>query len=642
MAKRLFMTEADYVVIALSPALIMTLVGSLVFFLIDILYVGDYQIRLTYAFGWFVFATVLISRIAIEMGSHRAVLFGLPLGLVMFLFLVRFVEHTSPLSHVINLGLMGLVWWCAHKLTWDSTVIDDDEDASGAGLMQVIGVDEQAAANDKDKRREASSASGASDNELFDETEASKSKPWWKRLMASDKRHMPGVWVLYFSLAALPLFGVLQTQIPVSDVGRRRYAFGLLLVYVASALSLLVTTSFLNLRRYLRQRRLEMPLQIAGTWIATGAVIIVCIMVVALLIPRPSAEVAISQVPWKAKSSEELSASRKAMLRDGGEEQGEHADATGGEKTTDEGQPSTTVEESEGSPVDSDQPGSRQSPTSENRAHGSGEKNRSQQPTSGNDAEAKPGEPSGQAESKGEAGDRGEKSEGRGQKLADEAKSSENQSSDQQANDSASEKGQGDTTASDGMKSHSSPQVSQPSLVNQLTGWSSVLKLLVYALAAIGIAFLIWHYREQIRQAIADLLRALRDLFGGGRSAEVGEEERETRVARIRSFSEFRDPFAGGQHSQWPPEEFVRYTFSAFEAWASDRGLPRTPDCTPQELVAMAVDPSSSMHIEARKLVHLYSQVAYASQRVPREAATELRTIWQLMRMAGTEQPINV
>ena len=59
----------------------------------------------------------------------------------MFLFLVRFVEHPSPFSHVINLALMGVVWWCAHKLTWDCTLIDDDEDASGEGLMQRIGVD---------------------------------------------------------------------------------------------------------------------------------------------------------------------------------------------------------------------------------------------------------------------------------------------------------------------------------------------------------------------------------------------------------------------------------------------------------------------------------------------------------------------
>src|SRR5207244_5515254 len=129
-SQRRHMTTADYVTIAISPALIMALVGSLVFFLIEVMYTGDYVARLDYAFSLFVFATVLIARISIEMGAERASLFALALGVVMFLALVRFVQHPSPFSHLINLGLMGVVWWCAHKLTWDCTLIDDNEDAS--------------------------------------------------------------------------------------------------------------------------------------------------------------------------------------------------------------------------------------------------------------------------------------------------------------------------------------------------------------------------------------------------------------------------------------------------------------------------------------------------------------------------------
>src|SRR5215207_4456775 len=98
MAHRLRMTEADYVAIAISPALIMALVGSLVFFLIEVLYVGDYEVRVNYVFALFVFATVLMARIAIEFGSERAAMFSWPLGILTFLALERFVEHSSPLS----------------------------------------------------------------------------------------------------------------------------------------------------------------------------------------------------------------------------------------------------------------------------------------------------------------------------------------------------------------------------------------------------------------------------------------------------------------------------------------------------------------------------------------------------------------
>src|SRR5262245_32931382 len=198
MAKRLHMTNADYVAIAISPALIMALVGSLVYFLIEVFYEGQYQARLNYAFGLFVFATVLIARISIEMGSERAALFALALAGAMFAFLVRFVEHPSPFSHIINLMLMCLVWWCAHQLTWDSTVIDDEEDASGEGLLQRIGVDgPEAAIGDA---KDTPPKDGAGDNELFESGDVTGSR-FMRRLKkifgARRGKHTPGVWVFY-------------------------------------------------------------------------------------------------------------------------------------------------------------------------------------------------------------------------------------------------------------------------------------------------------------------------------------------------------------------------------------------------------------------------------------------------------------
>src|SRR5258705_2930312 len=105
-------------------------------------------------------------------------MFALPLAVVMFLFLLRFVEHPSPFSHLINLALMAVVWWCADKLTWDSTVIDDDEDASGEGLMQRIGVDGPEAAGGKKTEQQKPAPDGTMENELL-ETGAAKNSPMW-------------------------------------------------------------------------------------------------------------------------------------------------------------------------------------------------------------------------------------------------------------------------------------------------------------------------------------------------------------------------------------------------------------------------------------------------------------------------------
>ena len=110
---------ADYVTIALSPLLIMALVGSLVFFLLEILYAGQYSERLQWTLFFFVFAMVLIARIAIEQGNEKAGLYAIALGIVVFLALQAYVEYppgtpTASIGWLINLGLMAIIWWCAN------------------------------------------------------------------------------------------------------------------------------------------------------------------------------------------------------------------------------------------------------------------------------------------------------------------------------------------------------------------------------------------------------------------------------------------------------------------------------------------------------------------------------------------------
>ena len=626
MAKKLHMTTADYLVIAVSPALIMTLVGSLVFFLIEVFYAGDYEARLDYAFGLFVFAAVLIARISIEEGREYASLFALPLGAAMFMVLIRFVEHPSSLSWLINLVLMAIVWWCADKLTWDSTVIDDSEDASGEGLMQRIGVDGPEKREEKDGAPPRPAASSALSNELLEGEAAADTSFWgWvkRRFTGRKGPHTPGIWVLYFSLAALPLFGVGQWFIPVADTGRRRYAFFLLLVYVASALALLVTTSFLNLRRYLRQRRIEMPLTIAGTWVSVGAVLIVIVMMLAMLIPRPGAEVALSRVPWQVGSPGKMSPSKQSVLRDGGEEKKDDGQsATTGEKKGEKG-------EETGPPDGSKAEKKTDGPNAKSdggQQQGEREKSSSDSKTGKQDERAKRSDSPSQQQQKGETTP--EKNQ--------EGKSNEGKEAKQESADK-SEQAESNNDGSQASTPPAENPVSQIlNAASSLSGLLGLLKMLFYFAAAIFLAICIWRYRQQIMQAISDILRMLRELFGGRREAEgAAEEEAAATQAPVRSFAEFRDPFAAGVHGQMPPEELVRYTFAAFEAWASDRGRPRAPDCTPLELIQTAVEPQTPLHAEARKLVRLYGELAYASRRVPRQAADELRAMWQLMRSAG-------
>src|SRR5438105_14305930 len=126
MADRSSYSLVDFVYAAISPVLIMALVGSLVFFLIDICYESAYKSKVEWILFWFVFGSVLVSRISMSgYLKGRAPLYGLLLGAAAFFALLGYVA-VPGFSVLISLGLLILVWWCAHKLTWDCTLLDEE------------------------------------------------------------------------------------------------------------------------------------------------------------------------------------------------------------------------------------------------------------------------------------------------------------------------------------------------------------------------------------------------------------------------------------------------------------------------------------------------------------------------------------
>ena len=257
-------TLADHLVAGFGPLLIMLLVGSLCFFLIEVFFHGETVGSVRWVMFWFVLAVVLVSRIGIEEGKDRAAIYGLGLAAATWLYLVRI--HPA---FVLGMILLGIVWWCAHKLTWDCTLIDEDEDASGGGLLETAG-NRKYLLPEKFKRTKNFAA----------KTEIAP---------PSAAPHPPGLWVVYFSLAALPLFGIGQMLLPRADLATRHAGFSYLFTYVTAAVGLLLTTSFLGLRRYLRQRFLPMPPVIAFGWLRFGVGIAAFVLAGALLLPRPGA-----------------------------------------------------------------------------------------------------------------------------------------------------------------------------------------------------------------------------------------------------------------------------------------------------------------------------------------------------------------
>ncbi len=113
----------------------MIMVGSLMFFLLDLWYEGPVLDRLRWILFWFVFGIVLITRVSMQIGSSLATGYGVALGGAVAL-VATVLAGIQPFLIVI----MGVVWWATHKLTFDCTLLDEDQDA-GVGLLQESGLE---------------------------------------------------------------------------------------------------------------------------------------------------------------------------------------------------------------------------------------------------------------------------------------------------------------------------------------------------------------------------------------------------------------------------------------------------------------------------------------------------------------------
>jgi hypothetical protein len=636
MARRLNKTLLDYLVIAINPALIIVLVGSLVFFLLEVFYQGNFQGRLHYVFALFIIGAVLTSRISIDEGRERAVLFAIPLAIVTMLAINKFVrfegEVSASLSFLINLGLIGLIWWSADKLTWDCTVIDENEEDSGEGLLEAIGLDrpgkaviqkqvgpaaaersptpsDGAAAEARDRMSATERREGVSNQPVqAGSPKQRKRKPagWWQRLVERRRRpHAPGVWVVYFSLAALPLFGIGQMFLRTSLAGRQ-YAFCLLCVYTASGLGLLLATSFLGLRRYLRQRRQQMPLMMVNLWLTIGGVLIAGVMLAALFVPRPNAEYAVGELPFRFGSPDQK-ASRHGVGREGVKE--DRPDAR--------------------SQRQQDAKSTRASQTG--KASGRSEKGQ----TSDKTAEAKQqGEGRKAEDSRGTQKDRstGDRSSDTARNKSKAGKSSAAERGGE--GQRSGERGQADNTPRTPPLLHPTAPPMPPLAPLAMAG-----QWLVYAALALVAIFALWAKRAKLLAAWRDFLEFLanfwRNLFGGAASRVGGDDDRPGgRKIPLARFADFRDPFADGTAGRYRPEELVRYSFEALEAWGRDHDHPRGPEQTPHEFARGLAAEVSSLGDDAGRLAELYCQVAYAPGTLAAAQVGRLSRLWQQLRAA--------
>src|SRR5580698_5365989 len=105
-------TLADFMVSAINPVLIMVMVHSVCFFLVEVFYRGEAVGGVRWVLFWFVLAVVLITRIGIEQGEAQSIGYSLALTFVVLFYLI--MQQTNV---VFGAVLLAAVWFTAHKLT---------------------------------------------------------------------------------------------------------------------------------------------------------------------------------------------------------------------------------------------------------------------------------------------------------------------------------------------------------------------------------------------------------------------------------------------------------------------------------------------------------------------------------------------
>jgi hypothetical protein len=615
-------TLVDYLVAAIEPALIITMVGSLMFFLLDMWYDGPVIDRLRWILFWFVLGIVLITRVSMQIGTNLALGYGVALGGA-----VALVASVLAGFQPALLVIMGVVWWATHRLTFDCTLLDEDQDA-GVGLLQEAGLDGESVAEPIPPTPAPTEHDPAAmDASLLPH------HPWWKPgkqdSVEARRPNPPGTWLIYFALASLPLFALGQWFVPAVQEERRTGLFVYFLAYISSGMGLLLATSFLNLRRYLRQRKLTMPGAMTATWLSTGAIMIIGLTLLAAVLPLPG--LGWNVIRGSTAASSDLRASNNAVLKDSGV-QGEGAQSEG-PAASKGAKPPTSSGKEKGSGQTND-PNAAQQTAGKGRSGGknapgnskSGAPRGKSAPSKGG-AQGKQGSPK---DNKGDSGNQNKGQDGQAEKQAEPSKDADQNSSPDDKNAADQDSGKS-SEENQNSNDASSPPSQLPSVPFAAPWW---LRALFVAAGIVAVIYVLFRYGSTLLDALRDLLASL---FGGlfiqqpKKRTKAPEPAPAEKAPPARPFASFANPFDTGMDQRFSPNDLIVYSFEALEAWASEHGLARSPDETPSEFGRRLGEVRTDLRPDAMRLVGYFVTVVYGQTGFKAEVLPPLRQFWRAL-----------
>lgn len=299
-------TATDWLIDGLIPLLILLMVLSFVMFLLDIRYVytevSDMNIR---AFALFlVLGVVALNRLIARDGTEESLVYFVLLAVVtgFYTFVTTGAYDVGSIAGKFmnqpyvatgfNMALVILLWWATNRLMHECCV---DENLTAGDIGILTGTARRIVKASRTKPRAPKRPTSLSmwiDLDAYDPSEArpaltvvsKRVEPAAKRL---QKRH-PGISIFYFSAPVVLVFAI-GPRIVGHGGGRLVFSgWALLVLYLLSALSLLMLTSLGGIRAYFRNRRVAIPGGIGPFWAGLGTVLVLAVLVGAAALPKPS------------------------------------------------------------------------------------------------------------------------------------------------------------------------------------------------------------------------------------------------------------------------------------------------------------------------------------------------------------------
>lgn len=636
-------TAADYAAIAVAPILIFLMISSLANFLILVLYRGEFQSRLSWTVMCFTMGIVAVARIAIERDRVYSYGYAAALGLATLVVMFQLVD-----SFLFCIFILVVVGYLADLIVRDCTLIDDDVDASGEGLID---------SGHLFLKKQMQESIGEQDDLKTDQSRR--------------KTSQPGRTVMYLALAALPLFGLGQFFLR-NDTASWASAKYLLAFYLFASLSLLVTTSFVGLRRYLRQRKVEMPADVTIAWLSAGLVLIAAVLMLAYFAPMPGRALATFELPKMFDSPGNTSASQFGWGDEGADQGSPDAPGTTSDPNADRKDVQGSVNKKGGEaggsgdgnrkdgPAGTRKGGKKSAGSQEKKSQNSSDQNSGKQPGSKGDdqKEMKSKQQGKQQQSNSEAGKSKSSDSESGESKSSDSESSDSESGDSESGDSESgesesgerEKSEGKSAeqkseqqsedpSSEDRKSQSNASGSQQSssdsqssvgetISNTVSMLGSVLKFLIIIVLALIIGVFFYRNWSLICQWFSSLFAS--------KSIDLPDVEEEQTRATLdsppRPFSSFRNPIGRDPDLR----RVMVITFQAFESWSWESGVIRGKEETPAEFtrrVAKTLPEKFSAQLprHAAQVVESYNRIVFGRGNATKGDIAAAAHVWDVM-----------